>query len=107
MFKDLSKQQKALCNLMSDVSEEDWAAGWMDGLEYALWHMILNGPAYYGFKFVDEQTIQQLKHLSDQAGCWIIFDDTTAEKAVSLSDWQGMFEDADPADFHMGMPDLN
>ena len=54
---------------MSDVSEEGWAAGWTDVLEHALEHMVLHGPAYYGFKFVNEQTIQQLKHLSDQAEC--------------------------------------
>jgi HJR/Mrr/RecB family endonuclease len=87
MYYDLNKPQKALCDLMSDISEESWAAGWMDGLEYALWHMVQHGPVRYGFKFVYEQIIQQLKHLSEQAGCWIVFDDATDERAVSLSDW--------------------
>jgi HJR/Mrr/RecB family endonuclease len=107
MYYDLNKQQQALASLMSDISEEGWAAGWMDGLEYALWHMVLHGPARYGFKFVDEQTIQQLKFLSEQAGCWIVFDDVTDERAVSLPDWQQIFQAANPADFHLGMPDID
>lgn len=79
----------------------------MDGLEYALWQMVLHGPAQYGFKFVDEQTIQRLKQLSEQAGCWIVFDDTTQELAVSLNDWQRMFHAADPSKYRLGMPDLD
>ena len=106
MYSDLNKQQQALTNLMIDISEEGWAAGWMDTLEYALWHMVLNGPAQYGFKYVDEHAIQQLKHLSEQAGCWIVFDDLTHERAVPLSDWRKMFQAADPADFRLGLPDI-
>jgi len=107
MYYDLNSPQKVLCDLMRDISEEGWAAGWMDGLEYALWHMVLHGPAQYGFKFVDEQAIQQLKHLSEQAECWIVFDDITDERAASLSEWQKLFQAANPADFHLGMPDID
>lgn len=107
MYNDLNKQQRVLANLISDISEEGWAAGWMDTLEYSLWHMILHGPAQYGFKLVDEQTIQQLNLLSEQAGCWIAYDDVTQETAIPLPEWQKMFQAADPAGFRLGMPDID
>lgn len=106
MYSDLNQQQAALHDFMSNISEEGWAAGWMDGLEYELWHMVLHGPAQYGFKFIDEQTIQQLKYLSEQANGWIVFDDTTEESAVSLSDWERMFIAADPSNFDLKISDL-
>ncbi|HEX8426538.1 hypothetical protein [Hymenobacter sp.] len=85
MYKNLNKQQKALHDLMSQISEEAWAAGWMEGLEYALWHIVLNGPARYGWEFISESTIKQLKQLSQQTGEWIIYDDVTKETAITLS----------------------
>ncbi|WP_035565485.1 hypothetical protein [Hymenobacter sp. IS2118] len=91
---------------MSDISEDGWAAGWMDGLEYALWYMVLHGPAQYGFKFVDKQTILQLRYFSEQARCWIMFDDAIGEVAISFPDWETMFQKADPASFYLGMPNL-
>ena len=101
MYKDLNKQQAALLNLMSDISEEAWCAGWMEGLEYALWHIMLHGPAKYGWEFIGEQTIQQLHNLSQEAGCWIVFDDATLETAVPLSEWEQMFRSANPNDYLM------
>ncbi|MCB2407421.1 hypothetical protein [Hymenobacter lucidus] len=79
MYKDLNKQQRALHDLMSDISEEAWCAGWMEGLEYALWHIVLHGPAKYGWDLIGEQTIQQLQHLSQLADGWIVFDDVKQE----------------------------
>jgi hypothetical protein len=101
MYSALTKQQRALHNLMSDISEEAWCAGWMDGLEYALWHIMLHGPAKYGWELISEQTIQQLRTLSEQAGCWIVFDDVTQETAVPLAKWEQMFPFGNPDEYLM------
>jgi hypothetical protein len=37
MLSDLTPDQRALARYMSDLSEEAYCAGWMSGLEYALW----------------------------------------------------------------------
>jgi hypothetical protein len=96
MYNHLNTPQRALCNLMSDISEAGWAAGWMEDLEYVLWYAIFNGPANYGYKFIDEQTILQLKQLSEKADSWIVFDDDTRETAVTIPVWQEMFRAVNP-----------
>ncbi|MGI4884390.1 MAG: hypothetical protein ACRYFR_05460 [Janthinobacterium lividum] len=73
----LNEKQQALSDFMSEISEEAWYAGWMEDLEYVLWYAMLHGPGNYGRKFIDEQTISQLKQLSEEAESWIIFDDGT------------------------------
>ncbi|OGX83644.1 hypothetical protein [Hymenobacter coccineus] len=92
----LNEKQQALCDFMSELSEEAYYAGWMDDLEYVLWYTMFKGPASYGRKFIDEQIIIQLKQLSEEAESWIIFDDDTWETAVALPAWQEIFQSANP-----------
>ncbi|MBT9391692.1 hypothetical protein KLP40_00840 [Hymenobacter sp. NST-14] len=96
MYNDLNEPQKELCDLMSSISEEAWCAGWMEGLEYALWHIVNHGPAQYGRRLISEEIIQQLKKLSQNAQSWIIFDDLTEETAVPILEWHQMFQLANP-----------
>ncbi|RZK18098.1 MAG: hypothetical protein EOO56_16735 [Hymenobacter sp.] len=92
----LNEKQQALSDFMSEISEEAWCADWMEDLEYVLWYAILYGPAHYGRKFISEQTISQLVHLSEGADCWIVFDDDTWKTAVALPIWQERFQAVDP-----------
>jgi hypothetical protein len=92
----LNEKQQVLSDLMSEISEEAYCAGWMEDLEYVLWYAMLHGPANYGRKFIDKQTISQLKWLAEETGSWIIFDDNSWETAVTLPVWQEMFRAADP-----------
>jgi hypothetical protein len=92
----MNNKQQALCDFMSEISEEAYYASWMEDLEYVLWYAVLHGPADYGRKFIDEQTISQLKQLSKDADSWIIFDDDKWETAVTLPLWEGMFWSTDP-----------
>jgi len=92
----MNSNQQALCDFMSEISEEAWYASWMEDLEYVLWYAILHGPIAYGRKLIDEQTILQLKRLSEIADSWIVFDDDTWEKTVTLNAWQELFQAADP-----------
>ena len=91
----MNDKQQALCDFMGEISEEAWYAGWMEDLEYVLWYAVLHGPADYGRKFLDAQTISQLKQLSKEAGGWLVFDDDTWETAVTLPVWESMFWAAD------------
>jgi hypothetical protein len=43
MLRDLTPAQCELAKYMSDLSEEAYCAGWMQGLEYALWQVLVEG----------------------------------------------------------------
>jgi hypothetical protein len=79
-----------LAELMSEISERAYHAGWMDGLELALWAMVCGGPRRYGQITVDEETIAKLGALSAQFGGWIRFGDND-EEFVSLGEWQRFY----------------
>jgi hypothetical protein len=88
----LTFDQKKLANFMSQISECCYHAAWMENLEYVLWHALENGPQEYGHGSISEEDIYQLKQLSNQAQCWIYFDDETEETAVSLDEWRNGYK---------------
>lgn len=77
---------------MSELSEEAYCAGWMDGLEYALWNAVLNGSRKYGQLDIADAHISKLRELSDRCGGWIVFDDETEETFMPLELWQKKYE---------------
>ncbi len=91
MIHDLTTQQTNLEEYMSDLSEEAYCAGWMDGLEYALWKAVIDGPMQYGYLFIGENEIKKLKKLSEQCSGWIYFDDKDEETFIELDEWKMMF----------------
>ena len=42
MLRVLTADQRQLANFMSNLSEQAYCAGWIEGLEYALWEAPLN-----------------------------------------------------------------
>jgi hypothetical protein len=40
MLADLSPDQRRLADYMSELSESAYCAGWMEGLEFALWEAV-------------------------------------------------------------------
>lgn len=74
-----------LANFMSELSEEAYCAGWMDGLEYSLYHFVKNGAGAYGQTHISDEDIAKLKRLSELAGGWI---DGTDEKIVPIEQWE-------------------
>ncbi len=79
---------------MSELSEEAYCAGWMTGLEYALWNAVINGPRDYGRLPITDAHISKLKELSNRCGGWIVFDDETEETFIPLQEWQQKYEAA-------------
>jgi len=91
MLQDLNDDQLQLERLMSRISEEGYSAGWMKGLEYELWAILIDGKGSCGRHDVTQEELQQLRFLSDKCGCWIVFDDETEETAVDLETFRKMF----------------
>lgn len=92
MLNDLTPDQRILADLMSDISERCYHAGWENNLEYVLWDAVINGERKFGQDIITSEDIERLKLLSERAGCWIINDDVKEETAISLSDWKVRYE---------------
>ena len=93
MMRELTKEQYALAQYMSELSEEAYCAGWMDGLEYALWQVVLDQRRAYGRLVFTSDHVLKLRSLSEASGGWIIFDDDLEETWLSAPDWNARFQD--------------
>lgn len=75
-----------LLERMSDVSEDEWCAGWLIDLEYTLWDAIVNRGSTklerigYGLSY--------LKELSDRCGGWWKHGDNFHEIFVDIETWR-------------------
>ena len=78
---------------MSELSEEAYFAGWMKGLEYALWNALVDEPFEYGFLKITEQHIDELTKLSKACGGWIVFDDKFEETFVPIGEWRKIYSE--------------
>ena len=82
-------KQQALASLMSDISEDSWCAGWMDGLEFRLWQMVQDPEDNdYGMAIVSKEDIQTLQEISDEISGWIAWSEKEGKKVfVPMDEW--------------------
>ena len=93
MIKDLNKNQQELAEYMIELSEEAYYAGWMEGLEYALWKAVVEGPYNYGRLNINKNHIENLQNLSTQCGGWIYFDHLKEESFIDLESWKTKYSE--------------
>ena len=93
MFHHLTQDQQALTLAMGEVSETAYSAGWMSGLEFALWHLLESGKKKYGRYILSDADRQKLRRLSEKCGGWIVFDDKAGEVFVPLGEWRAKFSE--------------
>jgi len=68
----LTLAQTALAELMSEISEDHYCAGWLGDLEYSLWSIVTGASAnMFGFGPIEWWKIKRLKALSAATGGWI------------------------------------
>ena len=93
MESQLTAQQRQLFELMSDISEECYCAGWMMGNEYTLWRMVSDPVASrdYGLSVVTDEQIAELKRLSDAVGGWIYWHDDFIAPTIPVNEWGERF----------------
>jgi hypothetical protein len=92
MLGDLTAEQHALALCMSDLSEEAYCAGWMVGLEFALWQIVVGDRREYGRLIVTDAQVSNLRSLAEAVGGWIVFDDDREETWVSTAEWDRRFQ---------------
>jgi hypothetical protein len=83
-----------LLNLMNDISEDHYAAGWMVGLEYNLWSLAFENPeGNLGFSELSLRNRGRLIELTHRCqGWWIWSDDHGGRKFLSYNDWLSMYQ---------------
>jgi hypothetical protein len=91
MLSDLSEEQLLLHNVMSDISERCYCAGWLQNLEYVLWSAVLMGPRKYGPGVITQEDVDELLSLANRTDSWIVFDDETEETAIELGFWRAKY----------------
>ncbi len=91
MLLDLTEDERLLAELMSDISERCYHAGWMKNLEYAVWNAVILGPRVYGQDKITLDDIEELNRRANQVGAWIYFDDEMEETTLSLDKWKVKF----------------
>lgn len=93
MLSSLTPKQRELANVMSNISEKCYSAGWIDNLEFILWKALINGEQKIGHGIISNEDINRLMQLSRDCDCWIYFDDTEEETAIDLITWKRRFEE--------------
>ncbi len=86
--------------VMHDLSEGCWHAGWLWDLEYWLWDFMHNGvtdeqwPLVWGHCDLHEvvRQLERLRELSATTGAWIVYPDGGLDVTpVPLDEWRGMY----------------
>lgn len=96
--------QRALLVYMRHLSEENWCAGWLGGLEFTLWDRVLrwrsNAEPVSAFERANLPDMEVLSWLSEQAGGWWHWDKAAKEPIfVPLSEWLDIFRTRSASNF--------
>ena len=86
----LTDPQRQLRDFMSDISEQAYCAGWLDGAEYRLWHFVVDSydGGEWGQITMSLEIREQLGLLAAAVDGWIIF---AADDGVRVEDWGNRF----------------
>ncbi|MEU6549000.1 hypothetical protein ABZ915_01765 [Streptomyces sp. NPDC046915] len=91
---ELTPGQRALAEVMSEVSELAYRAGWMRGCEFDVWRLLHEG-GNWGMADAEQLAplLAEVRAARDRAGCWIVWgDDDPGEQAVPLAEWLPRYE---------------
>jgi hypothetical protein len=91
MIHDLTEDERGLAELMSEISEKCYSAGWLEDLEYVLWDAVISGPRDFGHGKITQEEIDELSRISSMTKTWIVFDDEREETAIPLDKWRKQF----------------
>ena len=87
MLKDLTPDQRALAEYMSELSEQAIYAGWIQNLEHALWRARTEGPFVSTRLALTDIHVAKLRELNERCGGWIYFHPTNEETFVPTERW--------------------
>jgi hypothetical protein len=95
-LKDCSDPAAAreLVNLMSEISEDHYAAGWLVGLEFSLWRLTFETPEdTFGFSSLSMSERGKLFELTHRCqGWWIWSKSQGCRKFLTYDEWLPMYQ---------------
>jgi len=85
--------KELLVDFISELSQDYFAAGWLNGIEFDTWDLISKGIISDAFSLVtlseDLDTIEDLKSLSNITGTWVIWDETVGDAIpIEMDEWK-------------------
>ena len=85
--------KELLVDFISELSQDYFAAGWLNGIEFDTWDLISKGIISDAFSLVtlseDLDTIEDLKSLSNITGTWAIWDEAVGDAIpIEMDDWK-------------------
>ena len=89
MLPGLTAAQRA----RSELSEEAYSAGWMLGLEYALWDAVFGQSDKYDRSPLGVVEVARLREFAGQSASWIVFDVATEETWLPMVEWEQRFDE--------------
>jgi ribosomal protein S18 acetylase RimI-like enzyme len=91
----LTLAQSELAQLMSDISEDQYCAFWLSGLEYQLWALLHHDDAEKNIAFgkTHSRDVRRLRQLSSVVGGWIVWSDDGEpyRKFVPICEWEAQY----------------
>ena len=87
----LDTRSRALRDFMRELCQQAYDTDWLQHLEFALWHAVVNGPMTYGRLEITAPHIAELRRLSDLCGGWVYVDEELGERMIPLEEWQDLF----------------
>ncbi len=82
---------KELAALMSEISEEHYCAGWLSGLEYALFSTAFEGCCFG--EGISQHERQGLLELSRRCDGWCVYVDGVGPKYVPMLVWTKIYKE--------------
>lgn len=88
---NFNAKQHELYKCMSDISEDCYCAGWMMGLEFAIWAALQDGDHRYGMGKMDAEQLEICRELAKELNGWIIWVDDDTDPALPIAEWGPCF----------------
>ena len=84
-------KQRELYEVMSDISEGCYCAGWMMGLEFVLWSALQDGDRRYGMGEMDAKQLEKCRELAKELDGWIVWVDDATDLNLPAEEWGPRF----------------
>ena len=88
---NMNEKQRELYETMSGISEDCYFAGWMSGLEYAIWGALQGGGRRYGIGEMDDEQLEKCRALATELDGWVIWVDDDYDAHLPVEEWGPRF----------------
>jgi hypothetical protein len=85
--KDFTPEHQRLEELMSAISEDCYCAGWMMGLEHAIWGALTDGDRRYGMGEMDADHLEACRSLAQSLNGWLFWIDDDLFPDLPADQW--------------------